>query len=642
MTPDAGPADSLAQLLNEDSPSTTVGGASFVAPAGWTLQVKGPGTILTPPEPDSHLALVDVKGSTADEAVAAAWAAYRPSHSWPLQVATDGPDKDGWTNRRTYVYETSPNEKRTVAVQTLKAADGWTVVVIDLANAVLEKRGGAISTALGRLFPKGYSRESFAGKQAHPLDAARVAELSAFVEKGMAALKVPGVSIGLVQKGKVVFAGGFGVKELGKKGSPDADTLYMVASNTKALTTLMLARLVDQKKLAWDTPVAKVLPSFKLADDDITRQILVKHLICACTGLPRKDLEWLFQFKGMTPDSSLATLANVKPTSKFGEMYQYSNLLAGAGGFVGGHVLYPKLELGKAYDQAMQQEVFDPLGMRSTTFDFGKALKGNHASPHGLDIDGNAALDVMGVNYAIIPLRPAGAAWSSVKDMLAYVSMELANGQLPRGSTYLAQGPLLERRAPQVAIGKDQTYGMGLIVSIKYGTPLVHHGGDLIGYHSDMLWLPEAQVGAVILTNGDLGSQLRGLFTRRLLEVLYDGKPEAEADLAAQTKAIFEQVAAERAKLTVPAAPAEVARLAPHYVSDTLGEIAVKTTPTGTTFDFGEWASEVATRPNPDGTISFITIVPGMSGLELVVGGSGTARTLTTRDAQHEYVFVEQ
>jgi hypothetical protein len=122
---------------------------------------------------------------------------------------------------------------------------------------------------------------------------------------------------------------------------------------------------------------------------------------------------------------------------------------------------------------------------------------------------------MMAVNYAIIPLRPAGAAWSSVKDMLAYVSMELANGKRPDGSTYLAPGPLLERRAPQVSMGKDQSYGMGLVVSTKFGTPLVHHGGDLVGYHSDMLWLPEAQVGAVILTNGALGPVLRGLFTRR-------------------------------------------------------------------------------------------------------------------------------
>lgn len=101
--------------------------------------------------------------------------------------------------------------------------------------------------------------------------------------------------------------------------------------------------------------------------------MLVEHLICACTGLPRHDMEWLFQFKGVMPEGALAALATVQPTSQFGEMFQYSNLLAGAAGFVAGHVMFPTLELGAAYDRAMQTEVFDPLGMKATTFDYGRA-----------------------------------------------------------------------------------------------------------------------------------------------------------------------------------------------------------------------------------------------------------------------------
>jgi hypothetical protein len=76
-------------------------------------------------------------------------------------------------------------------------------------------------------------------------------------------------------------------------------------------------------------------------------------------------------------------------------------------------------------------------------------------------VDGKTAKALMAVNYAIIPARPAGAAWSNVRDMLKYVSMELARGTLPDGKTYISSGPLLERRAPQVAIGKDESYGMG-------------------------------------------------------------------------------------------------------------------------------------------------------------------------------------
>jgi CubicO group peptidase (beta-lactamase class C family) len=413
----------------------------------------------------------------------------------------------------------------------------------------------------------------------------------------------------------------------------------MIASNTKALTTLMLAKLVDAKQLAWDEPVTKVLPSFKLGNDDVTKQVEIRHLICACTGMPRQDLEWLLEWKGSTPETAMASLATMMPTSKFGELFQYSNLMAAAAGYVGGHVAYPKLELGAGYDKAMQQLVFDPLGMKSTTFDYAKALAGNHAVPHGIDIDGHPALGAMEENYSAVSVRPAGAAWSNVEDMLKYVAMELADGKLPDGKTYVGKDALYQRRVANVAINADQTYGMGLMVSHKYDVEVVHHGGDLIGYHSDMMWLPKANVGAVILTNGDLGPMIRSAFLRKLLELLYDGEPHADTDLAAQAKTSFESLAVERKLLTVPAAPEAVAKLAKKYKNDKLGEIAVTTSAGKTVFDFGEFKTEVATMTNPDGTVSFVSIATGLSGFALVVGEAGGKPTLTLRDGQHEYVF---
>jgi CubicO group peptidase (beta-lactamase class C family) len=245
------------------------------------------------------------------------------------------------------------------------------------------------------------------------------------------------------------------------------------------------------------------------------------------------------------------------------------------------------------------------------------------------------------INHAVIPARPAGGAWSSVQDMLKYVSMELAEGKLPDGTTYISKAPLLERRASQVNIGKDVTYGMGLMVDTTYGVPVVHHGGDLVGYHSDMIWLPQQNVGAVILTNGDPGWLLRDRFRRKLLEVLFDGHPEAEALLNADAKSFYSTLAADRKLLTIPADANESAKLAKHYANPALGEIAASQSGASTIFDFGEWKSEVASRKNPDGTISFITIVPGEMGFEFVVG-SGSRHTLTIRDAQHEYVFEER
>jgi len=629
------------EKLSADTPKTTVLGNAFIAPKDWSIRVKGPATILEAPEGDSWVALVDVEAKTQDEALAAAWQAYKPDAKWPLKVSNDLPDRDGWSRRRAYDYQTSPNEKRGVDAVVYNSGSSWTVVIEDVADAVAGKRGAQLSLIFSRLLPKGYRRESFAGKKANTLDQARIAELGRFVEQGQKVLGVPGVGLGLVQDGKVVFAGGFGVKDLGGTEKPDGDTLFMIASNTKAMTTLLLAKLVDEHRITWDTPVTTLLPSFKLGDAATTRSVLVKHLICACTGMPRQDLEWIFDYGKMTPESTMTMLGTMQPTSKFGELFQYSNLMAAAAGYTAAHVIHPDMELGAAYDSAVQSYVFDPLGMKETTFDMKRALSSNHAGSHSPDADGKTARAMTAINDAVIPARPAGGAWSSINDMLKYVSMELAEGKLPNGTTYISKDPLLERRAPQVSIGKDVTYGMGLMVDTTYGVPVVHHGGDLVGYHSDMIWLPGQNVGLVILTNADPGWLLRDRIRRKLLEVLFDGHPEAEALLNADAKSFYADLAAERKLMTIPAEANESAKLAKHYANALLGEITVSTPGAPTIFDFGEWKSEVASRKNPDGTISFITTVPGELGFEFVVG-SGAKRTLTIRDAQHEYVYEER
>jgi CubicO group peptidase (beta-lactamase class C family) len=447
---------------------------------------------------------------------------------------------------------------------------------------------------------------------------------------------VPGVSLGLYQDGRMVLAEGYGVRELGKPDKVDADTKYMIASNTKALTTLMLAKLVDAKKLTWDEPAITALPSFKLGDADVTKQVLIKHLICACTGMPRQDLEWLLEFEGVTPEQMMVVLGTMQPTSKFGELFQYSNVMAAAAGFIGGHVAYPDLDLGAGYDRAMQTMVFDPLGMKTTTFDFTAAQKANVATAHAPSVDGKPALAESRTNLSIVPVRPAGGAWSSVNDLMNYVVMEIHEGKLPDGTQYISKDALQARHARQVDVGPDVIYGMGLFVNTQYGTPVLSHGGDMIGFHSQMLWLPEHGVGAVILTNSDPGWLIRSVFQRKLLEVLFDGNPEADGQIEAAAKTFFADLAAERKLMTVPADAAAAGKLAPKYTHPAVGEIAVSRKGAATVFDFGEWSSEMASRKNPDGTISFLTIVPGFNGLEFVVGD----QTLTLRDAQHEYVYT--
>ena len=635
------PAPAATEKVEKDSPRATPAGATFTVPAGWTITTKGSVVVLTPPEADSHVAVVDVKAKDAEAAVAAAWAAYKPGFNRPLRIALPQTARDGWDERKVFQYETSPNERAVVQALARRAGDAWTVVLIEGTESTFEKRGAPVSLALQSLRPKGYTRESFAGKRAHPLDEKRLAVLKEFVADAMKTLDTPGVGLAFIDGGKTVWAGGLGVKELGKPDPVGPDTLFLAASNTKALTTLLLAEMVDEGKMRWDQPVTELFPEFRLGDEATTRQVQVRHLICACTGMPRQDLEWLFEYREETPASAVKLLGTMQPTSRFGEVFQYSNLMAAAAGFIGGARAVPGKEWGAAYDEAMRTKVFEPLGMTTTTFDFAKAMKGDFARPHGDDVDGRVTVARMDPNYSIVPVRPAGGVWTSARELARYVEMELAKGLLPNGKRLVSAENLLARYEPNVILGEDATYGMALMVDKRYGVQVVHHGGDLFGYHSDMIWLPEYGVGAVILANSDSGVYIRGPLLRRLLEVLFDGKPEAEASLksaAAQRKAA---IAKERERLAVPADPAAVAKLAPRYTNEALGEVKVLREGNATVFDAGEWRSAVASRKNDDGTISFITTDPTMAGFEFVVADKDGKRRLISRDAQHEYVFAE-
>src|SRR5262249_46216705 len=158
---------------------------------------------------------------------------------------------------------------------------------------------------------------------------------------------------------------------------------------------------------------------------------------------------WLFEFKESTPASAMKSLATMQPTSKFGEVFQYSNLMAAAAGYVGAKVIAPSREPGAAYDEGMRTRIFEPAAMHNTDLDFARGMRGNYARPHGDDVDGNPALARMDLNYSVVPVRPAGGVWTSAHDFIRYVQMELARGKLPNGRQLVSADAVTARLEPQ-------------------------------------------------------------------------------------------------------------------------------------------------------------------------------------------------
>ena len=625
-----------------DATGKTTAGVSYIQPKDWTAVSKSGATVLAAPEKNLSIAVVDVGAASGPEAAAAkAWSIYKPGPLRKIEVVTPSAPTEGWDQRVGISYETSPNERASVSALALRKGASWTVMIAEGAEATFNKRSAATTIIQQSLRPAGYVRESFAGRVAHRLTPDRIEALRAFVADAARTLDVPGVGIALIDQGKVVWQGGVGVRAVGSSEPVDAHTKFMIASNTKGMSTLLLSKLADEGKLRWDQPVVELYPSFRLGNDATTRATLVRHLVCACTGLPRKDYAFILADPGTPASDTFRQLAETQPTSKFGELFQYNNLMASAAGYLGGMLAYPKLEVGAAFDRAMDERIFKPLGMRDTTFDYAKGMSGNWAQPHGLDVDGRVTRMPNGFNFTVRPYRPAGGAWSSTADMARYAQLELSKGVTPEGRRLVSEANITERRKRGVPVAEDKWYGMGLFNEVDWGVPVVTHGGTLLGYRSNFWVLPQAGIGAVILTNADSGATMLDPFFRRLLEVVYDGKPEAEQEVAVAAARIKAQSAVRRAQLTLPGDPKVLAGLAANYRTPEIGPLTIRDQGGTKWLRAGVIDTPVATRKNADGTVSLVSAGPGAIGVEALVGSRNGSRTLTIRDSQHEYVYTE-
>jgi CubicO group peptidase (beta-lactamase class C family) len=631
------PVSPRIRTLTADEPITTGSGATFTASKGWKVEEWPDRVVLTSPEGDLTMIHVEVAAASRDAAIAAAWGKVDPAFDLPIGQAQELPARGGWDAAAQVLYVTPAAEQRLVAAVARRKADTWYVALIDGKLAAYDRRGAQLGTAFESLKVAGLDEESFAGKAAHPLDAARLAELDAFVTEAHAATGVPGAAIAIVQGGKIVYERGLGVRQAGKKGAVTPKTLFMIGSIGKSLTTLMMARLVEAGTFGWDTPVVDVLPSFALGDEGTTRAATMRHTACACTGMPRQDFEFIFE-GAVTPEQRLATMATMKPSTGFGETFQYSNLMVAAGGYAAAHARAPKQKLGAAYDAAMTELVFKPLGMKTTTFDFKKVAKAEHAAPHPTDVRGKPVARPIQDELWVVPIRPAGGAWSSVRDMARFLLLELGNGELD-GKRVVDEAQLLARRAPQIKITDDQSYGLGLMVATYRGIPMVSHSGGTGGFTTAMTLLPEHGVGMIILTNQGGSGLFGGVVARRVFELLFDGQPEAAADLADAIARRDQRLADELTRIELEPDAAWFGALAGTWAAPGLGTIELRTDKKQAVLDAGEWKVPVGRKTDLDGTVKLITTGGIASGLELVPREQDGATVLVLEAGQHEYVF---
>lgn len=393
------------------------------------------------------------------------------------------------------------------------------------------------------------------------------AEIDAMVSAAVARYRLPGIAVGIVKDGEVVYRKSMGSLQAGKHGEVNADSIFKIASNSKAMTTAVLARLVDRGLLDWDDPVRKYLPEFRMSDAWVSENMQVRDLLIHNTGLASGagDLLLWPTPNLYTRQDVLAALPAFKPVYSFRSQYSYDNLLYIVAGEVAAKAAHSD------YESLVQNEVFGPLGLkRCRVGRWNRVNDGNVAQPHQW-LDGRNAV-VRADSEWIEPSADtaAGGIRCSLNDMLVWAQTWLKPDDswlsaARREELWQGHMPMpLGKRQMQWDNAHFNAYGYGWRRSDVDGQLKIAHTGTLAGMYSVLSLLPESGIGIVILINGE-ASEARTVLNQSLLK--YFTEPARKnpfeyyaASLAAETPAEM-----NAAPMATPFKPVSAESLKSHW-----------------------------------------------------------------------------
>ena len=316
---------------------------------------------------------------------------------------------------------------------------------------------------------------------------------------------VPGMSISIVQDGKVLLSKGYGVKELGKDGAVDAQTAFGAMSTTKAMTAVAMAMLIEEGKVAWDDKVTRHLPYFRVDDPYITAELKIRDLFTHNAGMGNADFLWAWTPE-LSTDAMVRRMQFAKPEYSFRGGYEYQNVMYAVAGQV-----IEKVS-GMSWERFMTERLFGPLGMKNTFPNYQQASKYPNLSSAHFDIKGKTTVIPETLADSI---APAGAVWSTSDDIAKWVSFMLG-GTTVNGKQLLKPESLAMVLRPQVIIPQNQfypttkltkphwtTYGLGWFQHDYRGEMINFHTGSLSGRTAIIGLLPSKNLGIYIFGNID-------------------------------------------------------------------------------------------------------------------------------------------
>jgi CubicO group peptidase (beta-lactamase class C family) len=573
---------------------------SVPVPTNWTATAGDGYVLLADPEAAIEMYIVVIESDDLAQATADGWRVVDPAFDVPIHETVTPPAGNGIEQVLVTNYDTGDINTIVQAVAQLKDGDAYLILVRG-ELATLQKRNAQVSIVGSGFKILAVEETDLSGVEPLPVDGAMLATLEAFIAETMAQFGVPGAVVGIVEGNELIYANGSGAADPATGAPMTPDTHVMIGSTGKSLTTMLMGTLVDDGLMTWDTPARTLYPDFAVKDPALSEAITMRNLVCACTGVPRRDLELLFNASEQSAADTVAALADFEFFTGFGEAFQYSNQMVATGGYIAAHAAEPDApDLAAAYAQTLQTRVLAPIGMENTTISFDAVrARGAYATPHTQMLDGSYQPIALAMESVLMSVAPAGGHWSTLEDMAKYMITELQEGVAPNGQRVISAENLKETWQPQIAISNDVSYGLGWMISDYKGLQVISHAGNTIGFTSGFTFLPGRELGMIVLTNGRATNLFNEGVTSRFLELLFDQPAETVQNLAFYREQIDKQVTELAAQIDAQVDAGAVEAWLGRFTNPALGEIELALTDGKLTLDAGEFVTEL--RPKRDG-----------------------------------------
>ncbi len=379
-------------------------------------------------------------------------------------------------------------------------------------TAVLTAVLSAPATLAAAPIPQGPTFEARLDRLVERLEEARVRE------------HIPGMALAVVQGNEVVLTHGFGSADLESGRPVTPETIFGVGSTTKAFTATLVGMLADDGVVNWDDAVSEYLPFFELDTGDSGEQATLRDLLCHRSGFTR--MSTLVMNPEVPRRTILETAAGAEPWAPFRKEFHYSNVMFLAAGVAAGEAA------GSSWEELVATKIFEPLGMKATRATYAGGQQSTDLASGYLWNEDTGEYDSKPV-VNIDGIGPAGAITSNAIDMAQWLRFQLGRGEV-NGQRLISEENLAATWTGQIQLGPGVSYGLGWFVREWHGQPLIEHGGNVGGFAAQVAFLPDSQLGYVLLTNVRVTPLQIGSIAIVFDTLLGDWETDAEAESAAE------------------------------------------------------------------------------------------------------------